>query len=303
MAMNMATDPLVAVHAARAENWCCCGTGFAAEGRMDDDFMVTTFVVIDKLMATLGPHDDVRAGASDAAVLTVAVVAARAFQRHHARALHVMHLGRYRSGPLSTSRCSRRLHGLRGWRGLALETLGALCATGERFLIDSMPVPVCRRARARRCAKVRGRDCCGYGAAKREQFFGRRLHLVCTAGGVPVACDLLPGGLHDLTPIHELTAGLPADATVYGDTGDNAARDEATILADTGVRLVPIRRANMAPNRWVDKRALRAYRLRIEARYSQLAAMGIARLRARTNPGLELKIHAALLAATIANAH
>ncbi len=31
--------------------------------------------------------------------------------------------------------------------------------------------------------------------------------------------------------------------------------------------------------------------------------MGLERLRARTNPGLELKVHASLLALTIANAH
>ncbi len=36
---------------------------------MDDDCIVTTLVVIDKLPATLGHHDDVRAGASDAEVL------------------------------------------------------------------------------------------------------------------------------------------------------------------------------------------------------------------------------------------
>ncbi len=104
------------------------------------------------------------------------------------------------------------------------------------------------------------------------------------------------------TPIHELTAGLPGGATVYGDKGYNAAADEATILADTGVRLIPIRKANMRPNLWADKLALRQYRKRIEARYSQCEAMGMQRLRARTNPGLELKVHASLLALAIANA-
>ena len=58
----------------------------------------------------------------------------------------------------------------------------------------------------------------------------------------------------------------------------------------------------MAPNDWADQLALRAYRKRIEALYSQLAALGVQRLRARTDPGLELKLHAALLAVTIANA-
>ncbi len=270
---------------------------------MDDDFIVTAFVVIDKTMSALGHRDDVRAQASDAEVLTVAVVAAKYFQSHLARALGVMRLGRYLSGPLSVSRFNRRLHRLADWLGLAVETLGALFATGEAFLIDSMPVPACRRARARRCRKVRGRDFCGYCAAKRERFFGWRLHLICTTDGVPVAFDLLPGGLHDLTPIHELTCGLPEGAAVYGDKAYNAGDDEASIAADSGVRLVPIRKANMAPNAWADKLALRAHRKRIEALFSQLEAMGVQRLRARTNPGLHLKLHAALLAATITNAN
>jgi len=213
-------------------------------GHIDDDVIVTTFVIVDKLLAALGHRDDVRAGASDAAVLTVAVVAAKSFQDHLARALPIMHLGRYRSGPPSASRFSRRLHALRGWLGLALEALGAVCAHGDIVLLDSMPVPVCRRARARRCREVCGRDFCRYSAAKQEQFFGWRPHRICTTRGVPVAFDLLPGGLHDRTPIH----GLPAGAAVYADKAYNAGGDAATILADTGVRLVPIRRANMAPN-------------------------------------------------------
>jgi hypothetical protein len=270
---------------------------------MDDDFIVTAYVVLDKTMAALGHRDDVRAKASDAEVLTVAVVAAKYFQGHLARALQVMRSGRYLSGPLSVSRFNRRLHRLADWLRLALETLGALFATGEAFLIDSMPVPVCRRARAGRCRKVRGAAFCGYCAAKRERFFGWRLHLICTTAGVPVAFDLLPGGLHDLTPIHELCYGLPEEVAVYGDKGYNAARDEATILTETGVRLVPIRRANMRPNDWDDKLALRAHRKRIESLFSQLEAMGVQRLRARTNPGVELKLHAALLAATLTNAN
>ncbi len=270
---------------------------------MDGDFIVTTFVVIDKTMQALGHRDDVRAKASDAEVLTVAVVAAKAFQNHLERALQVMHLGRYLSGPLSVSRCNRRLHRLAGWLGLLLEALGAVFAHGAVVLIDSLPVPVCRRARARRGQKVRGKDFCGYCAAKREKFFGWRRHLIGTTDGVPVAFDLLPGGLHDLTPVHELTSGLPAGAAVYGDKGYNAAPDEATILAETGVRLVPIRKANMRPNAWADKLALREYRKRIEALYSQCEALGMQRLRARTNPGLDLKLHASLLAVTITNAN
>jgi hypothetical protein len=269
---------------------------------MDDDLSVTAYVVIDEMMQALDHRSHSLAHLSDAEVVTVAVVAAKYFANNHERALAVLYGMRYLSRPLSASRFNRRLHALGDWLRLTLETLGALLAHGEAFLLDSMPVPVCRRARARRCRKVSGKDFCGFCAAKREKFFGWRLHLVCTTTGVPVAFDLVPGGLHDLTPIHELTDGLPADAAVYADKAYNAGDDEATILADTGVRLVPIRKANMRPNQWADKLALREYRKRIETLYSQLTAMGLQRLHARTNAGLELKVHASLLAAVVTNA-
>ncbi len=253
-------------------------------------------------MAARGQRDQVLAPASDAAVLTVAVVAAQSCQHHRERALQLLRRGGSLSGALSVPRCNRRLHRRRAWLLRALETPGAIFAAGAAFLLDSLPVPAGRRARARRCRKPRGQACCGACAAKREQCFGWRRHLVCTTAGVPVACDLLPGGRHDLPPAHELTYGLPDGAACHGDQGDNAAADAATILAATGGRLVPIRKAKMRPNDWADKRALRDYRQRIAARYSQLEAMGARRLRARTTPRLERKLHAAPLAVTIANA-
>jgi hypothetical protein len=234
-------------------------------------------------------------------VLTVAVVAAACFQNHQAAALAVMHKG-YLAGKLSASRFNRRLHALGPWLEALLEVLGELFATGEVFVLDSLPVPVCRRVRARRCRKVRGAIYCGHCAAKRERFFGWRLHLVTTATGVPVAFSLLPASLHDLTPVHELTVGLPRDAWVYTDKAYNSRADEASILAETGVRVVPIRRKNMTPNTWLEKVGLREHRKRIETTNSQLEAMGLQRLRARTNAGFELKVHAALLALALTNA-
>ena len=270
---------------------------------MNDDVIVAVYVAIDETMQALGHRTHPLAQVGDAEVLTVAVVAAAYFQNHHERALQVMCGMRYLSGRLSTSRFSRRLHRLGGWLRLLLDTLSELFATGAVFLLDSMPVPVCRRARARRCRTVRGSEYCGYCAAKREKFFGWRLHLVCTAAGVPVAFALPPGALHDLPPVHELTCGLPAGAAVSADKAYNSKADEASILADTGVRLVPLRRANMRPNAWADKLALRAHRQRSETTNSQLEAMGLPRLHVRTTAGLELKVHASLLALACINGH
>ena len=125
---------------------------------LNDDVIVATCVVLDELMRHAGHRDHVLAGVSDAEVLTVAVVAAAYFQNHHARALQVMQGMHYLSGRLSASRFNRRLHALADWVGCALATLGDLFATGEAFILDSLPLPVCRRVRARRCRTVRGKE-------------------------------------------------------------------------------------------------------------------------------------------------
>jgi hypothetical protein len=171
----------------------------------------------------------------------------------------------------------------------------------EVFVIDSMPMPVCKRVRAWRCRKVRGKVYCGYCAAKREKFFGWRLHLVCTARGVPVAFEVLPASLHDLTPLHELAYSLPEGANLFGDKGYLSADDTLTILEESGVRLVTPKRTNMAPNRWADDYDLTLYRKCIETVYSQCEAMGLQRLHARTNTGFDLKVWASLLALAFTN--
>ncbi len=145
---------------------------------MNDDVIITAYVVIDDMMKHLGHQSHVLAQISDAEVLTIAVAAAKFFHNNHETALGMITKAGYLSGRLSVSRFNRRLHQLAGWLPLILEALGELFACGEAFILDSMPVPVCRRVRARRCRKVRGRDYCGYCAAKREKFFGWRLHLV-----------------------------------------------------------------------------------------------------------------------------
>ena len=267
---------------------------------MNDTYIVTTYVVIDDLLKAYGFENDVRATSTAAEILTVGVIAAKYFQNHHERALCVMSRLGYVHG-LSVSRFNRRLHALREWLYGLLSLLAEMWRSGGVFIIDSMPLPVCKRVRASRCKKVRGKAFCGYCAAKREKFFGWRLHLICSADGIPVSFDVLPASEQDLTPIHELTAGLPEGATVFGDKGYVSDPDAQAILAATGVRFVALRRANMTPNSWADEYDLRLYRKRIETVYSQLEAMGIQHLHARTNLGFDLKAYASLLALAFSN--
>jgi hypothetical protein len=47
------------------------------------------------------------------------------------------------------------------------------------------------------------------------------VHLVCRPDGVPVRVQMLPAGVHDLTPVHELAYGLPAGARLLGVAANN----------------------------------------------------------------------------------
>lgn len=267
---------------------------------MDDHYIVTVYTVIDDILKACGVMEDCRAVQSTAEILTVGVIAAKYFQNHHERAVCVMTQLGY-MGRLSISRFNRRLHAVRDWLYQVLGILAEVYGQGEVFIIDSMPLPVCKRARAWHCKKVRGKAFCGYCAAKKEKFFGWRLHLICSAEGIPVSFDVLPAAEQDLTPIHELTFNLPAGATVFADKGYISDPDAATIWAETGVRFVAARRCNMTPNSWADEYDLHLYRKSIEVVYSQLYAMGIQQLHARTNAGFDLKTWASLLALTFTN--
>lgn len=267
---------------------------------MNGTYIVIVYVVIDDLLKAYGYQDDCRAQGSAAEILTVAVVAAKYLQNHHERTLYILHQLGYISR-LSVSRFNRRLHALYEWLQNIVILLGEVFAQGEVYIMDSMPLPVCKRVRAKRGKKVRGRAFCGYCAAKQETFFGWRLHLICTAEGIPVSFDLRPASQHALTALHELAFCLPAGASIFGDKGFISADDAQTLLDETGVRLVTPKRKNMAPNDWADDYDLALYRKRIESVYSQLESMGLQRLHARTNLGFDLKAFASILALAFTN--
>jgi len=270
---------------------------------MNDTIIVTSYVVIDdRLKAWAIPQHSLQQ-MSDAEIITVAMVAALYFHNHHERALWVLYHSGYLSQALSTSRFNRRLHRLAEVLYAVLDILADLWRQGEVFILDSLPLPVCRRIRARRCRKVHGSAYYSRCPAKDERFFGWRLHLICSGDGLPVAFELLPARAHDLNAIHDLTASLSSGARVFADKGYNSAADEAALWQALGVRLIPKRKKNMQPHSWADDYDLHLYRQRIETVGSQLVNMGLQQLHARTAAGFALKVLASLLALTFSNLH
>lgn len=269
---------------------------------MNDTYIVTVYVVLDDLLRVLQYHDDGRAELSAAEILTVAVVAAKYFQNHHERALYLLvQLGYLRA--FSVSRFNRRLHALSEWLWHVTGIIGEVLAKGKVFIVDTLPIPICKRVRAKRCRKVQGSAFAGYCAAKHEHYFGWQLHLVCDAAGVPVAFELLPAACDELVPIQELLAALPKGSQVVADKGYVSQKDELMAYFYGGVRLIPKYRRNMRGNSQEDARLIRQHRSMIETVNSQLEKMGLQRLHARTNAGVALKVLASLIALALTNAN
>lgn len=261
---------------------------------MNENAIITTYVVIDEMLKAAGHDSHKLAKVSDAEILWLGVMAAAYFQNHHERTIGVIQRMGYLSGQISVSRFNRRLHRLGAWLEYVVRGLGEMLTGGEIYIIDSLPLPVCKRVRAARCRKVRGKAYCGYCAAKREKYFGWKLHLICTPDGLLITFELSPAALHDLTPLHELAFLLPTGAFLLGDKGYISQADEDTLLAQTQVQLVPQHRQNMTPNTFLEQAYLRWHRKAIETVNSRLEKMGIQRLHARTNAGFELKVLASL---------
>ena len=151
------------------------------------------------------------------------------------------------------------------WRHLAAATR----RDPALALIDSLPVPACRFARAHRCRSLRGLSAFGYDALAHQTYYGFRLHLRVTWPGVITAAALAPANEADRAVAPQLLAGLAGLAGwALGDKGywSPALRAE---LAPAGLELLAPRRGGRSvSSRW--PAWLVQTRRRIETVLSQL---------------------------------
>ncbi|MCI0643740.1 MAG: hypothetical protein L0346_02485, partial [Chloroflexi bacterium] len=126
---------------------------------MDDHFIVTVYVTVETICRQFLSEAKYKPKMTVAEIVLVAIVAARYFHNNVERALLVMSQMGYIPAQrrLSVSRYNRQLHQYLDAFELCLAVLMEVSRAGEAFILDSLPVPVCKRARARRCRKVQGR--------------------------------------------------------------------------------------------------------------------------------------------------
>ena len=116
------------------------------------------------------------------------------------------------------------------------------------YMIDSMPIPVCRHVFAKRCTKVAGVQYDGKCYAKNACSFGWKLHLVCDSSGIPICFVVRPTRLHDTTAVDDLACTLPFGTVLLGNRGYVSEPLRHHLDAHDGVTMVAIQRANMLPN-------------------------------------------------------
>ena len=144
--------------------------------KVDKDTLITTiYVIIDTLCKEVLTAPPQKQKLTDAEIVTITICSALFFNSNHDRALVWLRATGYFPQMLSLSRFNRRIHRLKEFIEFCFESLSELFLTQNLYIEDSMPLPVCKRARASRNKKVRGRQYYGYCAAKREKFFGFRL--------------------------------------------------------------------------------------------------------------------------------
>lgn len=240
-----------------------------------ETFIVTVFCLTDDVLRDIFPHKLHQRGPApvlaDSEVLTIETVGAflgldtdqelHAYFRRHFGHLFPRLCGVHRTTFL---RQAANLWAVKHtlWQRLA----AAVHHDAALVLIDSLPVPVCRFARAYRCRTFAGFASFGHDALAHQTYSGLRLHLRVTWPGVITAMTLAPANAADGTVAPQLLAGL----TGWG-LGDRAYWSPTlrTELAADGLTLLtPPRGAVAQTTSW--PRWLVQARRRIETVLSQL---------------------------------
>lgn len=171
----------------------------------------------------------------------------------------------------------------------------------RHFLLDTTPVPVLGYRRDKTHSEFYGAADYGYCAARRLKYFGFKLVMLTTLGGLPYAFELVPASTDERVAADEILDCLLADVDVWSDKGFIDAMWQAEWHTQ-GIRVWSAKRANQhEQNPPAFDRLLNAVRERIETTYDQLKEGGRSaeRTLAKTVDGLCARIIAKIASLTL----
>lgn len=170
------------------------------------------------------------------------------------------------------------------------------------FVVDSMPVEVCKLSRSSRSKICKeqgfGIPNRGYCASQKLHFYGYKLHAVCSINGVFLSFDLTPASVHDMHYLKDIKLQL-SNCVLLGDKGYLSSEYQLDLFNTVNIRLeVPLRsnQKDSKPQVYLFKKC----RKRIETLFSQLCdQFMIRRNYAKTFQGFKTRILAKITSLTL----
>lgn len=172
----------------------------------------------------------------------------------------------------------------------------------EYYLIDSMPLEVCKLARSSRsriCKEdIESIPDKGYCASQRTNYYGYKLHAICSVRGVFKSLDISPAFVHDVNYLKDIKYQIK-DCTLIGDRGYLSSEIQLNLFETYNIKL----NTPMRTNQYKYKKqpyVFRKSRKRIETLFSQLCdQFMIRRNYAKTLDGFKTRILSKITALTI----
>lgn len=180
---------------------------------------------------------------------------------------------------------------------------GQLNRSEDIFLMDSIPVPICKIAREKRCKF--GKDSFenspdkGYSAISKQYYYGYKLHLVTSVNGIFESMDLTKASVHHVNVLKEIKYGKMSNATLVGDKGYISKEVKIDLFESCNIKLETPNRGNQKDQQhWHP--VFRKCRKRIETLFSQLCdQMMLKRNYAKSLEGLITRLITKIAAVTI----
>ena len=140
------------------------------------------------------------------------------------------------------------------------------------FIVDSMPLEVCKLSRSSR-SRICKTDTFafpdkGYCASQGSNYYGYKLHAICSVNGVFQSIDLSPASVHDVNYLKDIQAQIN-NCTLIGDRGYLSAEIQLNLFETSKIKLSTPMRSNQK-NYKEQPYVFRKSRKRIETLFSQL---------------------------------
>ena len=151
-----------------------------------------------------------------------------------------------------------------------LEIINPNCTS---YIVDSMPLPICKNARKVRSTTCQDDSKClpdtGYHAISKSYYYGFKMHIIISIEGVPVTVAITPASVHDIDFIKAEEAYEISDCQLIGDKGYVSQPVQLSLFETKSIQLVTPFRTNMkGQTKWTKSASY--HRKKVETKISQL---------------------------------